>query len=89
MTQVQALKQAKKLFGTSAFTEHHINYFRVGYWYGAHPRKLLVAIGDSWEEALTTLDSQRKDMVNHDTSDNGRNKVYTPGDTKRPTEAYV
>jgi hypothetical protein len=50
--QLFALKTAKKVFGSSAFTEHHINYCRVGF---RRSGELITAIGDTWEDALEGL----------------------------------
>lgn len=54
-TQIQALRAAKKHFGTTAFTEHHVNYKRIGF---KKDGKVLTAIGDSWEEAFAELDKK-------------------------------
>ena len=57
MTEQQyALRRAKQMFGNTAFTEHHINYFRVGF---KQAGKVIMAMGDSWEEVLLVLDKKR------------------------------
>ena len=50
--QLFALKTAKKVFGSTAFTEHHLNYCRVGFRRGG---QIITAIGDTWEDALNGL----------------------------------
>jgi len=54
--QEKALRTAKKEFGTTAFTEHHINYCRVGFRRGGN---VLSAIGNTWEEAIKELEKKR------------------------------
>jgi hypothetical protein len=56
--QEHALKEAKKQFGTTAFTEHHINYRRVGFRRGG---KVISAVGDTWKQAFSELD-KKKDL---------------------------
>ena len=50
--QLYALKAAKKAYGASAFTEHHISYCRVGF---RRNGQLITAIADTWEDALEGL----------------------------------
>ena len=50
--QEKALRDVKKQFGNTAFTEHHVNYFRVGF---RKAGKVVQALGDSWKEALVNL----------------------------------
>ena len=50
--QEKALKKAKRIYGNTAFTEHHMYYFRVGF---RRSGKTFLAIGDSWEEAFEAL----------------------------------
>ena len=47
-----ALKSAKRQFGTTAFTEHHINYRRAGFKSGG---KVISAVADTWDEAIQDL----------------------------------
>lgn len=47
-----ALKYAKKQLGTTAFTEHHVNYRRVGFKSGG---KVISAVADTWEDAIQDL----------------------------------
>lgn len=47
-----ALKSAKKQFGTTAFTEHHVNYRRVGFKSGG---KVISAVADTWDDAIQDL----------------------------------
>jgi hypothetical protein len=54
-----ALKSAKKAFGTTAFTEHHEAYMRVGYRKG---NRIISAIGDTWEDALNALVLKSKEV---------------------------
>jgi len=54
--QEKALRTAKKEFGITAFTEHHINYCRVGFRSGGN---VLSAIGNTWEEAIKELEKKR------------------------------
>ncbi len=58
--QEKALKKAKKAFGTSAFTEHHINYCRVGFRRGG---KVISAIGDTWAECIENVTMKYLDEV--------------------------
>jgi hypothetical protein len=51
-TQEKALKEAKKHFGHTAFTEDHINYRRVGY---KKDGKVLTVMADTWKEAIASL----------------------------------
>lgn len=55
--QEKALSTAKKQFGTTAFTEHHVNYCRVGFKSGG---KVLSAVGDTWQQAFAELDKKEK-----------------------------
>ncbi len=55
--QEKALKTVKKLYGTTGFTEHHVNYCRVGAKSGG---KVISVIGDTWEQAFTELDKKLK-----------------------------
>lgn len=61
--QEQALKAVKKEFGGTGFTEHHANYFMVGFKLLGMKGKTLTAVGDSWDEAIMSLDKKRKLMV--------------------------
>jgi len=54
--QEKALKQVKRMWGNTAFTEHHVHYFRVGCRMAG---KVITAMGDSWEEAIAALDNKR------------------------------
>ena len=47
-----ALKSAKKQFGTTAFTEHHVNYRRVGFKSGG---KVISVIAGTWDDAIQDL----------------------------------
>jgi hypothetical protein len=47
-----ALKTARKLFGRTALTEHHINYVRVGFKQG---KKIVSVVDDTWTDALNAL----------------------------------
>lgn len=55
--QEKALRTAKKQYGTTAFTEHHINYRRVGFRRGG---KVISAVGDTWQQAFSELDKKQK-----------------------------
>jgi len=55
--QEKALKTVKKIYGTTGFTEHHINYCRVGFRRGG---KVISAVGDDWTQAFTELDKKLK-----------------------------
>jgi len=55
--QEKALKTAKKQYGTTAFTEHHVNYRRVGF---KRDGKVLSAVGDTWKQAFTELDKKQR-----------------------------
>ena len=50
--QENALALAKKRFGTTAFTEDHVNYRRVAFRTGG---KTISALGDTWAKALAAL----------------------------------
>ena len=50
--QALALKRAKRQFGTTAFTEHHVNYRRVGFKSGG---KVISAVADTWDDAIQDL----------------------------------
>jgi hypothetical protein len=47
-----ALKQAKRIYGNTAFTEHHVHYFRLGF---RRAGKTYLVIGDTWDEAFEAL----------------------------------
>ena len=61
--QEKALKSVKKEFGGTGFTEHHVNYFMVGFKLLSMKGKVLTAVGDSWDEAIQNLDKKRKLVV--------------------------
>lgn len=50
--QEKALKKARKLYGTSAFTEDTINYKRIGF---VKDKQIVTAIGDTWIQAFESI----------------------------------
>jgi len=53
-----ALKRARTEYGKTAFTEHHVNYCRVGFMRGT---KQFSGIGDTWDEAFESLAGKVED----------------------------
>ena len=56
--QQKALKRAHNLYGNSAFTEHTVNYVRVGF---KREKKTYMAIGNTWGEAFKILEASLLD----------------------------
>lgn len=53
--QQRVLNAGRKEFGGSMFTEHHINYKRVGC---KKDSKLVMGMGDTWEQAVAEFRSK-------------------------------
>jgi hypothetical protein len=75
--QEQALKAAKKQFGTTAFTEDFLNYRRIGFKLG---KKTITGIGDTWSEAFR--DIEFKTRKENAIPNIGGNKSSQPGNTQ-------
>jgi hypothetical protein len=57
--QEQALKQARKQYGDSAYTEDTVNYRRIGF--RSPNGRHITGIGDNWHDAFVSVARQ----VNH------------------------
>jgi alpha/beta superfamily hydrolase len=57
--QEKALKQARKQYGDTAFTEDHVNYRRIGFRAGTTH---VIGMGDDWHGAFAQVERKVNDL---------------------------